>query len=59
MRMSIRVGAGVGLGALLYWLVSSGYWEIAVLTSVGAALGAVMARPQKPPAYKPTYWVKQ
>ena len=59
MRMWIRVGAGAGLLLLLVWLISTGYWEIALLVIVGAALGAVMARPRKPPAYKPTYWVRK
>jgi hypothetical protein len=59
MKRWVRVGAGVTLCGLCYWLASTGWWEIAGLVAIGAGLGAVVARPPKPPRYAPTYWVKK
>lgn len=60
MKTWLRVGAGVGLAVLLYWLTAHmGLWEVALLVALGAGLGGVIARPPRPPAYKPTYWVRK
>ncbi len=58
MRMSVRVGAGASLALLAWWLASGGWWEIAVLVLLGAGLGAVAARPPKPPKFVPDSWRK-
>lgn len=55
----IRMLAGLALAVLVWWVASAGYWEVAALVLVGAGLGAVMARPKRPPGYKPVYWSKR
>ncbi len=59
MRMWLRVGAGAVLCGLVWWVAAAGWWEVAALIAVGAGLGAVMARPKRPAAYKPVYWSKR
>lgn len=59
MRGWVRVLAGLALAVLVWWVVAAGYWEIAALVLLGAGLGAVIARPKRPPGYRPVYWTKR
>lgn len=59
MRRRFRILAALALAVLLWWLITASLPDVAALVLLGAVLGGLVARPEKPPAYKPTYWTRQ
>jgi hypothetical protein len=59
MRLLIRAAAVLALAGLVWWLIATGLWQFAALVLLGAGLGGVIARPKRPPGYKPVYWSKR
>lgn len=58
-RPIVRILAALIIAALLWWLVSAGLWDFALLGLLFAALGGVIVRPKRERRFRPDTWRRE